>query len=115
MTAKRGMGAVEKGTSTMVKSRVIAKKQQKKQQQRPTAAKRGEETLEQAMARAHALIARQEWEQAVQVLESVLPRDAEGEARELLGVVQCEQGEVEKGREVSLSGRQWASVFEEHE
>lgn len=53
------------------------------------------------MARAHALIARQEWEQAVAVLEGVLPRDTEGEARELLGVVECEQGEVEKGREVS--------------
>jgi hypothetical protein len=86
----------------MVKSRIISKKQAKKQRPAASTSKREEETLEQAMARAHGLIARQEWEQAVAVLEGILPRDTEGEARELLGVVQCEQGEVEKGREVSL-------------
>lgn len=85
----------------MVKSHIISKKQSKKQRPAASTSKRAEDTLEQALARAHGLIARQEWEQAVQVLEGVLERDAEGEARELLGVVLCEQGEVEKGREVS--------------
>lgn len=89
----------------MVKSRVIAKKKSKKQR----TGKSGEagtggavqETPEQVMERAHGLIARQDFDAAVTVLEGLLARGEDATARELIGVVECERGEVEKGREVS--------------
>lgn len=99
----------------MVKSRVIAKKQSKKQR----TGKSGEagtggaarETLEQAMERAHGLIARQDFDAAVTVLEGLLARGEDATARELLGVVECERGEVEKGREVSRKSSDEVSVW----
>ncbi|GHJ87825.1 hypothetical protein NliqN6_4227 [Naganishia liquefaciens] len=87
----------------MVKSSVIAKKQSKKQRSGksggPGTAGATQETAEQAMERAHGLIARQDFDAAVTVLEGLLTRGEDATARELIGVVECERGEVEKGRE----------------
>lgn len=87
----------------MVKSRVIAKKQSKKQRT-PKSSGAGVapvETVEQGMERAHEMIARQDFDAAVAVLEGLLMRGEDVSVRELVGVVECERGEVEKGRQVS--------------
>ena len=100
----RGNGKGNHGIA-MVKSSVIAKKQSKKQRSGksggPGTAGATQETAEQAMERAHGLIARQDFDAAVTVLEGLLTRGEDATARELIGVVECERGEVEKGREVS--------------
>ncbi|KAJ9095968.1 hypothetical protein QFC21_005330 [Naganishia friedmannii] len=88
----------------MAKSKVITKKQQKKQQQggslrRKETAQDQSYTVPQLIEQAHNLLAQQHFEQAIRKLDHALALEPENrEARELAGIAECEEGDVEKGR-----------------
>ncbi|KAJ9121486.1 hypothetical protein QFC22_002102 [Naganishia vaughanmartiniae] len=89
----------------MAKSKVITKKQQKKQHQSGSSSRRKETTQDQSytvpqlIEQAHNLLAQQHFQEAIRKLDQALVQEpANREARELVGIAECEEGDVEKGR-----------------
>ncbi|KAJ9119810.1 hypothetical protein QFC24_005523 [Naganishia onofrii] len=87
----------------MAKSKVITKKQLKKQQgassRRKETAEEQSFTVPQLIEQAHNLLAQQHFQEAIRKLDhALLQEPGNREARELVGIAECEEGDVEKGR-----------------